>query len=541
MGFNDPMSQTENQQPVLIKLGDSVVINTSSRGCHTVVLSNMTGGFIKHTCLDTIPHSCSSSSSLSTSSSAQVETDDQINNKNSNKTDDIQVTSVLESALRQNNLVTTTSTDVSTTTAANSSKDSNNCTDDSYLSISGYQHSLKESLGPCQLSARLLLTSSNNHAKPSYACILKYICSIPSKVIFHPSDMESITTTTTTAAAASSTNTAASTEEYLYEKASVICSQDSIYLGFSLVQSTNTTPACALLFSDAGYPLHKYDYSTSIKTYIKVISPTPGDEMDDMINKNGNNKETVVTIESSSNNNSEVSTNPLVTNPISHVSNLSESLISSEPTVQVFMKYIPLGGGLHNDSLKFDATRFIWQAVDSLSSIDVAALTSNTSISTEATSNAINTTITIPDNSSNNSGYNNNSYNNISANIWSNLKLNKIECWAGESLVNGLQCYYALNTQLHESNPLTIDSEEHLKQPIPIHIESPLFSSTHDNPQKFNFSLQPFEDISNIIVNAGALVDGITFKTTLGQSFHVGGHGGSPRQVTEIMHFIMIF
>jgi len=89
--------------------------------------------------------------------------------------------------------------------------------------------------------------------------------------------------------------------------------------------------------------------------------------------------------------------------------------------------------------------------------------------------------------------------------VYDSLMIDELILFAGSNLCNGIQINYKINDNV---------------------ISSPPFTSPQDNPQTHTIKLRTNEKIKQIIIQAGALVDGITVITSFGTATHVGGTGG---------------
>ena len=89
--------------------------------------------------------------------------------------------------------------------------------------------------------------------------------------------------------------------------------------------------------------------------------------------------------------------------------------------------------------------------------------------------------------------------------VYNSLVIEELIVFAGNSLCNGIQINYRIHNSI---------------------LTSPPFTSREDNPVPHRIKLKSNEKIIQIIIKAGALVDGITIITSTGSSIHVGGAGG---------------
>lgn len=94
--------------------------------------------------------------------------------------------------------------------------------------------------------------------------------------------------------------------------------------------------------------------------------------------------------------------------------------------------------------------------------------------------------------------------------LYDSLVIDEIVIFAGTCLCNGIQVSYRINSN-NESN---------------VTITSPPFTSSQDSPTPNRIKLRANEKIKQVVIQAGALVDGITITTSLGNTTHVGGTGG---------------
>lgn len=104
-------------------------------------------------------------------------------------------------------------------------------------------------------------------------------------------------------------------------------------------------------------------------------------------------------------------------------------------------------------------------------------------------------------------------------------KLSQVTVWAGDSLVNGLQCQY----RTMEQNAINTE------------VLSPIFSSTEGNPRAKALSLQSSSvnrRIREVHVRAGALIDGLSLVTDDGEVWQCGGHGGELHKVRSRQRFL---
>lgn len=111
----------------------------------------------------------------------------------------------------------------------------------------------------------------------------------------------------------------------------------------------------------------------------------------------------------------------------------------------------------------------------------------------------------------------------------SQWNLSQIDLWAGDVLAYGVQCLYQQENEVRNA------------------LLTPKFSSADGNPSKHSFvltandtdsasSLSGQKRISKMIVQAGALIDGITLTAEGGETLTVGGSGGE--RIEVLMEYI---
>jgi hypothetical protein len=143
-------------------------------------------------------------------------------------------------------------------------------------------------------------------------------------------------------------------------------------------------------------------------------------------------------------------------------------IVNSESPSNYHYKYLSSRGGTHGDSEPFDVLN------DFLLTIIPLLPTGNTTL------------------------------------LYDSLVIDEIVIFAGACLCNGIQVSYRINSN-NESNVI---------------ITSPPFTSSQDSPTPNRIKLRANEKIKQVVIQAGALVDGITITTSLGNTTHVGGTGG---------------
>jgi ribosomal protein S18 acetylase RimI-like enzyme len=138
--------------------------------------------------------------------------------------------------------------------------------------------------------------------------------------------------------------------------------------------------------------------------------------------------------------------------------------VNEDVNIDVVMKYIPIGGKSHHDTVPFDSSQFLWPLLMQLQ---------HSLVETHEDE----------------------------ASLWNKLHVDEIILMAGDNIMNGIQCKYSLN-DINYSNSL-VDNDINISNSY--NFSSYLHTSFHDSPHSSNLAVPNGDEVREIVVKYGDL------------------------------------